>query len=85
MSHKELTVKAKYEILEKMSVDYCVYEVENDDYHSSYKKVIDDIEKCCKHSSWVSWQFEYKSLYSLFYEISSMDKRKIFIVWIQKN
>lgn len=51
LSHKELTVKAKYEILEKMSVDHCVYEVENDDYHSSYKKVIDDIEKCCKHSS----------------------------------
>ena len=51
LSHKELTVKAKYEILEKMSVDHCVYEVENDDYHSSYKKVIVDIEKCCKHSS----------------------------------
>lgn len=43
LSREELMVKAKYEILAKMDVEKCIYEVENDDYNSSYRKAIGNI------------------------------------------
>ena len=46
LSSEELKFKAKYEILAKMDVEKCIYEVENDDYYSSYRKAIGNILKC---------------------------------------
>lgn len=43
LSSEELKFKAKYEILAKMDVEKCIYEVENDDYYSSYRKAIGNI------------------------------------------
>ena len=50
LSREELMVKAKYEILAKMDVEKCIYEVEKDDYYSSYRKAIGNIEKCIQTS-----------------------------------
>ena len=46
LSLEELKFKAKYEILAKMDVEKCIYEVGKDDYYSSYRKAIGNIEKC---------------------------------------
>ena len=46
LSRKALMFKAKYEILAKMDVEKCIYEVKNDDYNSSYRKAIGNIKKC---------------------------------------
>lgn len=45
LSCEELKFKAKYEILAKMDVEKCIYEVEKDDYNSSYRKAIGNIER----------------------------------------
>lgn len=46
LSREELKFKAKYEIFAKMDVEKCIYEVEKNDYNSSYRKAIGNIEKC---------------------------------------
>ena len=43
LSREELKLKAKYEILARMDVEKCIYEVEKDDYNSSYRKAIGNI------------------------------------------
>lgn len=45
---EESKFKAKYGILAKMDVEKCIYEVENDDYYSSYRKAIGNIENYIK-------------------------------------
>lgn len=45
LSREELMVKAKYEILAKMDVEKCIYEVVKDDYYSSYRKAIGNVER----------------------------------------
>lgn len=47
---EESKFKAKYEILAKMGVEKCIYEVEKDDYNSSYRKAIGNIERCIQTS-----------------------------------
>ena len=46
LSREEWKFKAKYDIFAKMDVEKCIYEVEKDDYNSSYRKAIGNIEKC---------------------------------------
>lgn len=45
LSREDLMIKAKYEILAKMDVKLCIYKVEKDDYYSSYRKAIGNVER----------------------------------------